>query len=300
MINVEDLVSVIIPSFKRKKRLYRALKSVLNQTYSNLEIIIIDDNIESQYSKYIYKLLNKINDNRIIYYKNKNNIGPAKSKNKGLRKANGKLVAFLDDDDVLTPKSIELKVNRIKKSKFKNIGLVYGWAESRFEDNTYINEYKYKYNGNCLDSALYQCIAATSQWLCFKDVVEKIGGFSNIVANEDWEFIFKLIGNGYSIDYVPYITNIYYEHLGDERMSVGNIRNLKGMMELRDHARLFYNKVSCSDSKKIELNFSSQICDFAFKNHKYKIGLQELLFLFKNSPYKFTRKIIRIILRKYN
>ena len=67
-----DLVSVIIPTYNREiKIVNRAIKSTLNQTYKKLEIIIVDDNIDDKISSDLKLLINKFDDNRIIYHKNK-------------------------------------------------------------------------------------------------------------------------------------------------------------------------------------------------------------------------------------
>lgn len=89
------------------------LKSVLTQSYSNLEIIIINDGSDSENSIYLESLLQ---DTRIVYLKNKSKQGVAFSRNKGLNSATGAYVYFLDSDDLLTDRSIQLLVENIGES----------------------------------------------------------------------------------------------------------------------------------------------------------------------------------------
>ena len=94
----ENKVSIVITTFNRSRELLRAVNSALNQTYPFFEIIVMDncstDNTE--------ELIKNIQDSRIVYYKNKNNIGGHRNKAEGLKKAEGKYIVFLDDDDYYT------------------------------------------------------------------------------------------------------------------------------------------------------------------------------------------------------
>ena len=94
-------VSVIIPTYKGSDNLIRAIKSVLNQTYKNIEIIVVDDNDENSIfrKENEERLKSFIDDNKIIYLKHKCNKNGAAARNTGLRKSSGAYITFLDDDD---------------------------------------------------------------------------------------------------------------------------------------------------------------------------------------------------------
>ena len=85
------LVSIIIPTFNHAKFISKALNSVKNQTYHNWEAIIIDNNSTDK----TYKIFDKITDSRIRYLKINNNGIIAKSRNVGIKNANGEWIAFL-------------------------------------------------------------------------------------------------------------------------------------------------------------------------------------------------------------
>src|SRR3990167_10836604 len=106
MVN-NSLVSVILPTYNRSEYLGRAIESVLNQNYNNFELIIIDDSSTDKTSEVILKY----KDSRIRVVKNQENIGFVKSLNKGIKQANGKYIARLDDDDFWTsPDKLEKQV----------------------------------------------------------------------------------------------------------------------------------------------------------------------------------------------
>ena len=114
---MEDLVSVIIPSYNRYEQMITSVYSVKCQTYKNYEIIVIDDGSDDKRYK------NKIDNVKIINLNDKNSkkvLGyPCGGlvRNIGLKEANGKYIAFLDDDDYWLPNKLEIQVNYLKKYK---------------------------------------------------------------------------------------------------------------------------------------------------------------------------------------
>ncbi|WP_330636932.1 sugar transferase [Mogibacterium sp.] len=103
---VEGLVSIIMPSYNTAPYISSSIQSVINQTYNNWELIIVDDcstdNTED--------VLSEIKDERIRFFKNEKNSGAAVSRNKALREAKGQWVAFLDSDDLWMPDKLEKQI----------------------------------------------------------------------------------------------------------------------------------------------------------------------------------------------
>lgn len=118
---MEELVSVVIPTHKRFEELFRAIDSVLKQTYSNIEIIVVDDNSQDkELRERIKEKIKKYSEN-IQYIENETNLGGAKSRNVGIEKAKGKYISFLDDDDEYYPEKIEKQYKLYKSKKNQNI-----------------------------------------------------------------------------------------------------------------------------------------------------------------------------------
>ena len=111
-----DLVSVIIPYYKSKKLIKKSVNSVLNQTYKNLEVIIIYDENTKKNLNFI-KQICKI-DKRIKLLINKKNIGAGYSRNNGIKHAKGKYIAFIDSDDTWTRNKLLLQINFMKKNNY--------------------------------------------------------------------------------------------------------------------------------------------------------------------------------------
>lgn len=294
---MNPLVSVIIPTYRRKKGLIRAIKSVINQTYNNWEIIVVDDNGNNQYSKEVKELLSNFHEQRIRYLKNNKNIGSSRSRNRGILASNADYVAFLDDDDALLKDSLKLRVSKMINSSDNNLALVYGWVNSVVDEDMVVVTYKYEFKGHCLKDALYDCIAATSQWLCKKQPLIEVGMFPIAFSQEDSLLIIKLLENGYTVDYVPKVINIYYNHPGI-RISSGGIRNLKGMINLRNVVRKDYTLIKNKDAKKIEIHLSGQILSLAVKNKQWNQSLKETVSLLKYSRIEVIKGWLRPLVRK--
>ncbi len=111
---VEGLVSVIIPVYKAEKYIRNTIKSVLDQTYKNVEIVLVDD-CSPDNSAEIIKEMKKIYSN-IVYYKQEINQGAGVARNKALGLGRGRFVAFLDADDSWKPGKIEKQINLMKET----------------------------------------------------------------------------------------------------------------------------------------------------------------------------------------
>lgn len=113
-------VSIIIPTYNRAHILPRAIQSILNQTFQNFEIIIVDDGS----TDHTGDVLEAFDDKRIIYAKQTENKGEAIARNIGIAMAKGKYIAFQDSDDESLPERIEDEV-RILDGSGNGVGIVY-------------------------------------------------------------------------------------------------------------------------------------------------------------------------------
>jgi len=211
-----DKVSVIIPTYNRFKYLLNAIESVKNQTYSNIEIIVVNDcSTQKEYYEYDYKT--NFGDNFTIIHLDKN----SKSKfgfacpggyqrNFGIDKSTGKYIAFLDDDDIWLPNKLELQIEAMI-----NTGCKMSCTDGLIGNGIYNKHIKYqKYNAECHYNILqniyknkgsklleygfpeiwdYKFINIHNCCICSsvvieKDIIDKVGKF--IIANtaEDYEY----------------------------------------------------------------------------------------------------------------
>lgn len=114
---INGLVSVIIPTYKRSSTLPRAIESVLNQTYRNIELLVVNDNEpEDEFTQYVKHITDKYKtDYRFQLIIQEKHVNGAVARNIGIKKAKGEYIAFLDDDDWWKLNKLELQVNELKK-----------------------------------------------------------------------------------------------------------------------------------------------------------------------------------------
>lgn len=117
-----QLVSVIIPTYRRTDMLPRAVNSVLNQTYAYLEVIVVDDNNPD--TEYRYSTENVMqqykDDQRVVYIQHENNKNGAAARNTGIKVSRGDYISFLDDDDWYLREKIGKQVSFLRKNKEYN------------------------------------------------------------------------------------------------------------------------------------------------------------------------------------
>lgn len=109
-----DLVSIIMPSYNTAPYIQKTIQSVLDQTYKNWELIIVDDCSNDNTDV----ILSKVADPRIKYFKNEKNLGAAVSRNRALCEAKGRWIAFLDSDDLWMPEKLDKQIRFMEDSGY--------------------------------------------------------------------------------------------------------------------------------------------------------------------------------------
>ena len=120
-INVIDgLVSIIMPSWNTAKFIAETIQSVIDQTYQNWELLIVDDCSTDNTDE----IVASFKDDRIKYFHNEKNSGAALTRNRAMREAQGEWIAFLDSDDLWMPKKLEKQIAQLKAKmkKEKQLG----------------------------------------------------------------------------------------------------------------------------------------------------------------------------------
>ena len=111
---MNDLVSVIMPSYNTAGYIGQSIQSVIEQTYPNWELIIVDDCSTDNTDEIVLSF----DDKRIIYLKNEMNGGAAISRNRALREAKGRWIAFLDSDDLWIPEKLEKQISFMEENNY--------------------------------------------------------------------------------------------------------------------------------------------------------------------------------------
>ena len=138
-----SFVSIILPYFKKREFLEETINSILNQTYKNFEIILIDDEISVNSKNFLDRISKK--DARIKLIKNEKNLGAGSSRNIAIRFSQGDYIAFCDCDDLWLPKKLENQLKFIKKN---NIYFNHTSYDVIDEKNKFISSRKAKHEIN--------------------------------------------------------------------------------------------------------------------------------------------------------
>ena len=203
----EKRVSVYIPTHNRSSLLERAIKSVINQTYKNVEILICDDG-SSDDTQQLVERYQAQHDN-IVYLKNETPKGACAARNLGINAATGHYITGLDDDDEFLPERIEKFVKFFERHKYPYLssGIIFNFGKHQkvgFNKVTHIR----------LDSLLYQNIVG-SQVFTKTDYLRAIGGFDeSFKAWQDYDTWVRLgarYGEGYNICEATYIQHLEHE-----------------------------------------------------------------------------------------
>ena len=295
---MQELVTVIIPTYKRSKVIERAIKSVLNQTYKNIEVIVVDDNANfPDERKETFEIVKKYPS--IIYIANSKNLGGALARNEGIYKAKGKYIAFLDDDDEYREDKIEKQYKLYKKHENEKVGLIFS------------NEKNIDYNESLIYQQMIECIAPTSFWFVPKKVLEDIGYFEDTPCKQDSIVLLKILAAGYTVYKVPENLVIFNEHDSSKEINGKKKSNIIGMNKYREWCRKYYDKITKSQIENVEYNFSKQLLTLYIFNNMKKEFNQELKNMIKLKPFNkktflgifkflFPNMYLKFIKRKKN
>tara|TARA_Y100000992_G_scaffold292127_1_gene249309 strand:+ start:4 stop:750 length:747 start_codon:yes stop_codon:yes gene_type:complete len=187
-----DLVSVIIPYYKKRNFVKDTIVSVINQSYDYFEILIIYDDTnlnDFEFLKEISKL-----DNRIKIINNKKRLGAGPSRNKGIEQSKGKYIAFIDADDVWAPDKLKDQISFMKKNDHQISHTSYFIVN---EKKKIIGQRKAR-DLLSINEVLKSCDIGLSTVIIEKEVIKKTNTkFPQLVTKEDFVFWLTLLKKNY-------------------------------------------------------------------------------------------------------
>lgn len=192
----QPLVSVVITTYNRASYLERAVRSVLGQTYKNMELIVVDDCSVDETPKILKEL--SVKNRQVIFFSNSVNIGTVESANRGIKKAKGKYIARLDDDDYwCDPQKLEKQVGFLEKNP--EYGLVGGGMIKVNESGKEIARLIFPESDEDIRKVILVSNVFVHSTVVFrKDIFEKIGGYDKAFSFgfEDIELWLRLGNHG--------------------------------------------------------------------------------------------------------
>ena len=223
MLNNESLVSVIIPTHSRKDMLHRAVQSVLNQTYANIQIVIVDDASTDGTPQFVGQLQEQ--HPNILYLRNEASLGACGARNRGISEASGKYIALLDDDDEYLPTALS---ELIKTYEIGNYSFVCA-------DLKIINK-----KGNRISSKpgmidLQKILWINNATMCMvteRSKMLKVGSFDvALYAAQDYDLWVRLIHEFGAAKRLNKVLYIYHQEHEAVRITTVSSRRFKGYFD---------------------------------------------------------------------
>ena len=187
-----DLVSVIIPYYKKRNFVKETIVSVTNQSYDYLEILIVYDDTNFNDLEFLQEI-SKL-DNRIRIINNKQRLGAGASRNKGIEQSKGKYIAFIDSDDTWAPDKLKNQIAFMKKNKYQISHTSYFIID---EKKKIISQRKAR-DLLSINEILKSCDIGLSTVIIEKQVIIKTSTkFPQLVTKEDFVFWLTLLKKNY-------------------------------------------------------------------------------------------------------
>lgn len=286
-------VSIIVPTYKRSDSLKATLESLVIQTYSNIEIIVIDDNGDLFWNKKVEKIVNQIQkihlDIPIIYIQNEINKGSAATRNIGIRQSVGEYITFLDDDDIYLPNKVKYQVEHMmsEKSDFSLTDLYlyddkWNLVEKRIRN--YVINYSKE---SLLKYHLLHHMTGTDVIMFKKDYLEKIGLFSTIDIGDEFYLMLKAIENGGRFSYLQGCEVKAIVHSETEGLSSGD-RKLKGEKALYNYKKKYFEVLTKREKRTIKMRHYAVLAFTEFRRKRYFSMLKNLCSSFFSSPIQLV------------
>lgn len=292
---MKPLVSVIIPNYNYANYVCEAINSVLDQTYENIEIIVVDDGSADNSAE----ILKGYGDRITAIFQP--NAGVSAARNNGVKNSSGEYVAFLDADDVWLPKKIEKQVDLFESEK--DLGLVHVGVE------------EIDANGNMLQTRLDGMSGAVSrEFLLFersvvlgggsgsalpRRIFDEVGGVDlDLQTSADWDLFYR-VSRVYNIGFVPEVLLKYRIHSSNMH---GNIKRMEREMLYG------FEKAFCENSPDVQSirgkaysNLHKTLAGSYFREGNYSDFLRhslKSLYLHPGNIGYFARFPIRLLQRK--
>ena len=284
MQNRKNIVSVIVPVYNSKNTIERCVRSIKEQTYKDIEIIVVNDGSNDGTKQLLEKIIKNDNNIKLI---NKQNSGPSETRNIGIKEASGDFLMFVDSDDWIEKDAIEKMINIIKNYKVDIVRCNYNffYCNSKIKKNNILEKYKLKTifsSDELLDSNFFKSNLWYTVWgqLIKRECIHGIYFDIEKKIGEDLLFNINLYKKAFKIYFLNQPLYIYnFNPNGITKMMTEE--NLKSnMFEVIDNYLILYETFKDTDTKKIisnkcvkaMLSYTLQLI-YLTKNKNYVVNL---------------------------
>ena len=277
------LVSVIMPTYNHAQFIGDAIKSVLDQTYENLELIIIDNYSEDNTEN----IIASFSDSRIRYKKFRNNGIIAASRNVGIRESHGKYIAFLDSDDLWVSEKLTKQVEYMEKHP--DLALAYGLAKC-IGNPLFEGRLVAQPKGSAFCST-FEGLFISNSIVCMTVMVRasslhRVGLFNedpNFVSVEDWDLWLR-IAHDYKIGFIPEVLGFHRIHA--QGISKDETSYLKPLNVIKKYENMSWVSQELVERSRYSFYFVAAMSYLYLLNREMR---SHFLKVFIGSPFYFLR-----------
>ncbi|MFW5890932.1 MAG: glycosyltransferase family 2 protein [bacterium] len=290
----KPVISVIMTSYNNESYIGEAINSVLNQTFENFELIVVDDASNDKTDE----IISNFSDSRLIYYKNANNQGfPAPNRNYGLEQAAGKYIALIDADDVWKKDKLEKQLELMKEYQIDavctNYIIKYERDQKLIQKKTYNNSFLVD-----LNTLLASNIIANSSILFRKSIINEIGNFCedrNIIEDYDyWLRLAALKPNSILMHPEPLIYYRVHDEMTSKRDHARKWRMLKFVYE--NNKKYITSDLVTKRIEECDVRINEEMIKEKISKKQIMSAIR-LMFTTNNHSFALYKRLFRRILR---
>ncbi len=300
-------ISVIIPTYNREKLISKSVKSVLNQSYENIELIVVDDESTDNTEK----VLKQIKDKRLKYIKLKKNSGACHARNYGIKKATGDYIAFQDSDDIYRKDKLKLQLENLIKNQsdmdFCKISVhemekEWSYPTESQEDSIH--------HGDLLNELCHGNFISTQAILAKKEVFHDISFDEALPRFQDYDLVLQIASN-YTVSYFEEpLVDLYIQSdsisKNDEKLKKACIHMLRKNynfspqnQETFEHTMLFFlskEEIDSLNKKYDELvqKYNEMEENFHTERERMQKVEAELVSITSSKRWKYLTKFLKI------
>lgn len=254
-------VSAIITTHNRYELLKKAIDSVLNQTYKNIECIVVDDKSQDETEQFMKSIVEKNNNIKYIRINDDKMTGGNYARNLGIKNSNGEYIAFLDDDDEWFPEKIEKQVKILEDNK--DVGIVvcgrkleYNPGKVYLDEKTIDNDIK-----DYSKKILYNIIGATSMMMFRKRLLQQVNYFDeNIKFWQEYDLTIRICQIS-KVAFINEILTLYRININDKNRKTNKFEEwLETTKYINNKYNDLINNLTEEEKKKVK---ALMYCDAA-------------------------------------
>ena len=280
------MITVITPTYNRAQYLNHAVDSVIAQTYTDWELLVVDDNKpDSEARKATAEVMSHYCDPRIHYIQNEKNMGGAAARNVGIFQAKGEYIAFLDDDDLYLPDRLGVQLKQMLEHDW-DVSVMDGATYNYVTGEKVAERHQQLRNGmtkeELIRSHLLYHISGTNSFMYRTEFIQKIGGFDDIPSCQEYILMQKSLDANPRFGYIPEIHIKNFMHPGDQ-LSTGP-EKLKGQQILFENKKKHFNLLTKSEQNQVICRYHGVLFFVYYKMNNYGKAISEATKCFFSSP----------------